>query len=127
MSFFDDYKRHLHRLQWFRKRNRIAASVYARCECCRRPDVKLEMHHYAGSKFSARAVPVCRDCHDKLSYCQWAEHPPAPESPWDDLEILARELLGLCDLQEAINAEMRSVVLKRFCFEGDSDKDKADQ
>lgn len=127
MIFFDDHKRHLRRRQWLIKRNRISASFYERCEVCRRPDVKLEMHHYAGSKFSARSVPLCRDCHDKLSYCQWAEHPPVPEPPWDNLQVFAREMLGLCDLQEAINAEIRSIILKHLQFEGDYEKNETDK
>jgi hypothetical protein len=45
----------------------------------------LERHHIAGRTFGDENVPVCRNCHRKLSDLQ-KDHPPHIGAPPDPLE-----------------------------------------
>jgi DNA-directed RNA polymerase subunit RPC12/RpoP len=70
----------------------------ARCPYCGEADPRcLELHHIAGRKFADDLVPVCRNCHRKLSDMQ-RDHPrPIGDDPhW--MERAGHLLLGLADL-----------------------------
>lgn len=57
----------------------------------------LELHHLAGQKFGDEAVPVCRNCHRKLSDDQ-KDHPrPISDDP-GLLERIGHYLFGLADM-----------------------------
>lgn len=70
----------------------------ARCAICGEGDPHcLELHHLAGERFGDDLVPVCRNCHRKLSDDQ-KDHPrPVGKEP-DPVEKIAHLLLGLADL-----------------------------
>ena len=68
------------------------------CCSCGEPDPRcLELHHIAGRKNHDDTVPVCRNCHRKLSDSQ-LDHPPSTGAPRDRPTIIGHYLLGLADL-----------------------------
>ncbi len=68
-----------------------------RCATCGENDPRcLELHHIAGQKFCDDVVPVCRNCHRKLSDDQ-KDHPQPIGGDPDWLERVGRFLLGLAD------------------------------
>lgn len=70
-----------------------------RCVLCGETDPRcLEEHHIAGHAYHAGTVIVCRNCHRKLSDDQ-LDHPPhRADVPPDQLTVIGRFLLGVCDL-----------------------------
>jgi hypothetical protein len=68
------------------------------CACCGESDSRcLEAHHVAGRKNHDETLPVCRNCHRKLSDNQ-RDHPLPIASPPALAEIVGNYLLGLADL-----------------------------
>lgn len=83
-------------------RRRVAierlGSMNTACAVCGEDDPHcLERHHVAGQAFGDDCVPVCRNCHRKLSEAQKV-HPAATEGESTWLEKVAYFLLGLADL-----------------------------
>ena len=72
------------------------------CVGCGEDDPRcLEAHHIAGRAFDDQTVPVCRNCHRKLSDAQ-KDHPGKIGSQPNPLEKLAHFLLGLGDMLHLI-------------------------
>ena len=69
-----------------------------RCFLCGESDWRcLEAHHIAGHAHDEATVPVCRNCHRKLSDCQ-KDHPVETVGGDSELEAIGRFLLGVADL-----------------------------
>jgi hypothetical protein len=83
-----------------------------RCVICGEHDARcLENHHLAGQRFGDDLVPVCRNCHRKLSDAQ-KDHPrPIADDP-GVLERIGHFLLGLADFLVLV-----AVRLKEFGHE----------
>jgi hypothetical protein len=82
-------------------------SKYPACVICGENDpLVLELHHTEGQKFGNTLVPVCRNCHRKLSDLQ-KNHPEKISDPPDELEIIAHALLGRADFAEILAAQDR--------------------
>ena len=78
-----------------RATQRVGAN--AKCSLCTEHDPRcLELHHIAGRKHHDDLVPVCRNCHRKLSDTQRDHSPPVDIS--NPLEVIGHYLLGLADL-----------------------------
>ena len=58
----------------------------------------LELHHIAGRKYSPDTVPVCKNCHTKLTDEQLDYPNPAAQSDPVQLERIGRYLLGVAAL-----------------------------
>ena len=77
------------------------------CVICGECDPRaLEKHHLEGQAYGGTLVPVCRNCHRKLSDAQ-RDHPSKITEIPDPLEIIAHVLLGLADLFELLVAKFR--------------------
>jgi len=76
---------------------RLGSDAPQCCACPERDPRCLELHHIAGRKNHDDTVPVCRNCHRKLSDLQ-LDHPSAAGSPPDRPVIIGHYLLGLADL-----------------------------
>ena len=72
------------------------------CPCCGETDDRVfEAHHIAGRRHDPRTVPLCANCHRKVTDDQ-KDHPP-PLSDHDlFLERVGHFLLGLADLMRLI-------------------------
>lgn len=57
----------------------------------------LELHEPGGRRYNKMSVPICRNCHRKLSDDQ-RDHPKGEFRPPDPFERLAHALLGEADL-----------------------------
>ncbi len=78
-----------------------------KCVICGESDPHcLELHHIAGRAYGDEKVPVCRNCHRKLSN-KHKDHPPANGVPADPLERIGRFLLGIADLLESLIRTLR--------------------
>lgn len=65
------------------------------CHCCGEADPRcLEWHHIAGQANHGDVVPICRNCHRKLSDMQ-RDHPA--NSAQSMVEVIGHYLLGLAD------------------------------
>jgi HNH endonuclease len=82
----DDLAQHARRLGGFDKRCVICGEPNPRC---------LELHHIAGRAYSEDVVPVCRNCHRKIT--DRTENAKAPSNP-AILESAAHWLLGAVQL-----------------------------
>jgi hypothetical protein len=83
----------------------------AQCPYCGEADARcLELHHIAGRKFDDETIPVCRNCHRKLSDMQ-RDHPrPLHDDPgW--MERLGHLLLGLADLLALAVAKLKELAV----------------
>lgn len=81
-----------------RKAAEKLGSTSSRCVICGEADSRcLEIHHIAGRKFGTETVPVCRNCHRKLSDDQ-RDHPAPVGGEPSLLERIGQFLLGLADL-----------------------------
>ena len=77
------------------------------CVICGENDPRvLEKHHLEGQAFGETLVPVCRNCHRKLSDLQ-KDHPNKITEIPDPLEMIAHVLLGLADLFELLVGKFR--------------------
>jgi hypothetical protein len=65
----------------------------------------LELHHVAGRAFDNETVPVCRNCHARLSDYQRDHSPAKPAGGL--IEPIRRFLLGLADLFEMLVKRLR--------------------
>lgn len=80
---------------------------YPACVICGENDpLVLELHHPEGHKYGNNLVPVCRNCHRKLSDRQ-KDHPGQINDPPDELETIAHALLGRADFSEELAAQDR--------------------
>ena len=81
--------------------------------CGEKNPLCLEAHHVAGRAFDDQTVPVCRNCHRKLSDAQ-KDHPgktgPSPSA----LERIAHFLLGLGDLLHLIADRLKQFAADLF-------------
>ncbi len=87
------------------------------CRVCGETDDRvLQRHHLAGQAYGDELVPVCANCHYKLSDAQ-ADHPGQPRLPGGDLAPmgdeeppflvrLAHYLLGLADFAGEVSAKL---------------------
>jgi len=83
-----------------------------RCVVCGFDDpLALELHHIVGRGFGDEVVPVCRNCHRRLSDWQ-KDHSIGPAKPDSDLEPIRRFLLGLADLFEMLVKRLREFATK---------------
>jgi hypothetical protein len=66
------------------------------CIFCGETDWRcIEEHHIGGQAYDPTTVPVCANCHRKLSDMQ-KDHPP--KAGGDSDEVIGRILLGLADV-----------------------------
>ncbi|MGH7121381.1 MAG: hypothetical protein ACREFP_20730 [Acetobacteraceae bacterium] len=81
-----------------RKAYERLGSTNFRCVTCGEDNPHcLELHHLAGQKFGTEEVPLCRNCHRKLSDDQ-KDHPrPISDDP-DWVERIGHYLLGFADM-----------------------------
>lgn len=88
------------------------------CRVCGEADDRvLQRHHLAGQTYGVELVPVCANCHYRLSDAQ-ADHPGQPKLPGSDttnagddeppfLVRHAHYLLGLADFEGEVTARLR--------------------
>ena len=84
-----------------RKQKRLEAlgSNHPVCVICGEGDWRcLELHHIAGQAYGDELVPVCRNCHRKLSDDQ-KDHPQCVGDS-SQLESIGHHLLGLADMHD---------------------------
>ena len=83
----------------------------ARCPFCGESDARcLELHHIAARQFDDETIPVCRNCHRKLSDMQRDHCPPLHDDPgW--MERLGHLLLGLADLLVLVVAKLKELAV----------------
>lgn len=92
-----------------RKQNRLErlGSNNPACVLCGENDDRaLELHHIAGKAYDDELVPVCRNCHRKLSDDQ-KDHPKQICKPPTNPEIIGHFLLGLADLFALLVEKLR--------------------
>jgi hypothetical protein len=78
-----------------------------RCVVCGHDDpLALELHHIAARAFDDQQVPVCRNCHRRLSDYQ-KDHSLGQAKPASEFECIRRFLLGLADLFEMLVRRLR--------------------
>ena len=78
------------------------------CVICSEDDPHcLEQHHIAGRHCGDTVVPVCRNCHRKLSNAQ-KDHPKSVSDP-TLLERIGRFLLGLGDLFDLLTDRLHEL------------------
>lgn len=83
-----------------------------RCVVCGCDDpLALELHHIAGRAFDEETVPVCRNCHRRLSDYQ-KDHSIAQAKQDSDLTPISRFLDGLADLFEMLVKRLREFAAK---------------
>lgn len=66
----------------------------------------LELHHVAGRKYSLDTVPVCKNCHTKLTDEQLDYPNPAAKQEPVQLERIGRYLLGVAALLGTVAAAL---------------------
>ena len=71
----------------------------------------LELHHIAGQTFDDMQVPVCRNCHRRLSDYQ-KDHSLEQGKSADELEPIRRFMEGLADLFELLVKRLREYAAK---------------
>jgi hypothetical protein len=77
------------------------------CVICGERDPRvLEKHHLERQAFGDTLVPVCRNCHRKLSDLQ-KDHPDKITEIPDPLEVIAHVLRGAADLFELLARKFR--------------------
>lgn len=82
------------------------------CVVCGEDDPRcLEAHHLAGRAFDGQTVPVCRNCHRKLSDDQ-KDHPGKIGNPPSALERIAHFLLGLVDFLQLVIDRVRAFAVE---------------
>jgi hypothetical protein len=88
-----------------------------RCGVCGYDDpLALELHHIAGRTYGGELVPVCRNCHRRLSDMHM-DHPADVTTPPGDLERIGHFLLGLADLFELLVKHIREFATKLFAID----------
>lgn len=90
-----------------------------RCVVCGFDDpLALELHHIAGRSFDEEAVPVCRNCHRRLSDHQ-KDHSLAQAKAGSELAPISRFLDGLADLFEMLVKRLREFAAKLAVIDHD--------
>jgi hypothetical protein len=91
------------------------------CICGENDPRCIELHHIAGQHYDGQLVPVCRNCHRKLSDVQ-RDHPPQIETPPSFVEVVGHYLLGLADLLRLVADRLvefgKSLIAKSTQIEG---------
>jgi hypothetical protein len=83
-----------------------------RCTVCGHDDpLALELHHLAGRAFGDETVPVCRNCHRRLSDYQ-KDHSLEQGKRSVELEPIRRFMEGLADLFEMLVKRLREYAAK---------------
>ncbi|MGO9682251.1 MAG: hypothetical protein ACLPTZ_06600 [Beijerinckiaceae bacterium] len=92
-----------------------------RCVICGFDEpLALELHHLAGQAFGDDTVPVCRNCHRRLSDYQ-KDHAIGQANPLGDIEPIRRFLLGLADLCEMLVKRLRDFAAKLAALDSNAD------
>ncbi len=82
-------------------------SIDPRCASCGESDWRcLEAHHLSGEKYASDTVPVCRNCHRKLSDAQ-QDHPKGINAPPSRDELIGRFLVGAADFLALLIEKLR--------------------
>lgn len=94
-----------------------------RCGMCGEGDDRaLELHHVAGRKHDETMVPICRNCHRKVTDDQH-DHPAFNPHADTMLASIAYFLLGLGDMLHIIVARLRefgfALIVRSSCTEGE--------
>lgn len=88
----------LRREQRKQKRLESLGSNNPHCCACEEGDWRtLELHHVAGRKHDDLMVPICANCHRKVSDVQ-KDHPPFEAGADPMLASIGHFLLGLADM-----------------------------
>ena len=95
---------------------RLGRTIRAASSAAIDDPLALELHHIAGQAFDGELVPVCRNCHRRLSDWQ-KDHPPQPSDPPSDLERIGMLPRGLADLFELLVKRLREFAAKLFALE----------
>jgi len=97
-----------------------------RCVICGYDDpLALELHHIAGRAFDDQQVPVCRNCHRRLSDYQ-KDHSLGQGKPTGEIEPIRRFLLGLADLFEMLVKRLREFATKLAALDGSTPPQNGD-
>ncbi len=97
-----------------------------RCVVCGCDDpLALELHHLAGQAFGDDTVPVCRNCHRRLSDFQ-KDHSIGQASSSSEIEPIRRFLLGLADLFEMLVKRLREFAVKLAALDGAGHSEKGE-
>lgn len=92
-------------------------SNHPRCVTCGHDDpLALEQHHIAGRAFDDETVPICRNCHRRLSDWQ-KDHAVAQAKPGGELASIARFLDGVADLFEMLVKRLREFAVRLAAME----------
>jgi hypothetical protein len=91
--------------------------------CGENDDRTLELHHVAGRKHDGTMVPICRNCHRKVTDDQ-VDHPPFDPNADPLLASIGHFLLGLADMLTIILPKLSAFGLaligRSACVEGKS-------
>jgi hypothetical protein len=105
-------KRELNRERRKQRALERLGSNHPRCVLCSCDDpLALELHHVAGQAFGDGTVPVCRNCHRRLSDYQ-KDHSPEQGKRVGELEPIRPFMEGLADLFEMLVKRLREYAAK---------------
>ena len=109
-----------------RKQKRLDAlgSNDPHCGICGEPDWRtLELHHVAGRHHDDEMVPLCRNCHRKVTDDQ-KDHPAFDPDADPMLAGIGHFLLGLADMLRIILAKLSefglALIARSSCIEGEA-------
>jgi hypothetical protein len=90
--------------------------------CGEADDRTLELHHVAGRKHDETMVPLCRNCHRKVTDDQH-DHPAFDPSADPVLASIGNFLLGLADMLSIIVTKLRefglALIVRSTATEGE--------
>lgn len=101
-----------------RRLDRLGSRSPACVICGERDDRCLEAHHVAGQRLDEGTVPVCRNCHRKLSDRQKG-HPVQQTQTLVIEEVVAHFLLGMADLFELLVQKLRDFAEKLIAVDSE--------
>lgn len=114
-------KRELNRERRLQRALERLGSNNPRCVVCGCDDpLALELHHLAGLAFGNDTVPVCRNCHRRLSDYQ-RDHSLGEAKQPSEIEPIRRFLLGLADLFEMLVKRLREFAAKLAALDSCAD------
>jgi hypothetical protein len=97
-----------------------------RCVICGCDDpLALELHHISGRAFGDEEVPVCRNCHRRLSDFQ-KDHSLGQAKHPSENEPIRRFLLGLADLFEVLVTRLREFAAKLAALDSSANPQNGD-
>ena len=89
-----------------RRTHRLGGEKQVCSACCEADQRCLEMHHIAGQKYLDDVVPICRNCHRKLSDDQ-KDHPDTENANIPAMAAMGQCFLGLADFLDLIVKRLR--------------------